>query len=402
MEGLEEQISMQLPETMTLSDLLTDNVMDDLSKDPPHMQDRNINWMTKNAMLLKSNMLSGSEGRHSLTVDGEVQKGCLETYLQRDQKIRELIAALVATTTSVCIRAFQFKLIQVGSDEMHQRNIWLLDGRFLLRKLAAKQRSINFADTLFWLPRKVTRPLSVFFYFQQPFIYGVLGTQHRQYAVHLWPLLPAKSETQSGALSLWSGANINKAVRKCTKKISDIPLDCQAIRQLAEGFLREKVPFLWEPFFTPHNCPPSGTYHIDSVLKQYSSHWGLDLLVGPTEMEKSKVAAVLLVSDIWQGLINVEEKSNVWLHLATEMLISPAAVHKDLAYAKAQHLKKLTLFDNAIDLTSLTQGLKLLENPDFSSFKVCCIEIKISTSTYLIRSTLMNLCIRWNSNVQIY
>ena len=157
MEGLEEQISMQLPETMTLSDLLTDNVMDDLSKDPPHMQDRNIDWMTKNAMLLKSNMLSGSEGRHSLTVDGEVQKGCLETYLQRDQKIRELIAALVATTTSVCIRAFQFKLIQVGSDEMHQRNIWLLNGRFLLGKLAAKQRSINFADTLFWLPRKVTR-----------------------------------------------------------------------------------------------------------------------------------------------------------------------------------------------------------------------------------------------------
>ena len=99
--------------------------------------------------------------------------------------------------------------------------------------------------------------------------------------------------------------NINKAVQKHTKKILNISLDCQVICQLAEGLLHEKSPSCEN--LTPHSCPPSGTYHINSVSKQYSSHWDLDHLIKPTE---SKVAAVLLVLDIWQGLINVEEKSN--------------------------------------------------------------------------------------------
>jgi hypothetical protein len=170
MEQIEEHISWQLPESLTISSLLTNNVMDDLSPNAPHMQTENSIWMTNNATLLKVHMLHQPEARHSLMLNGTLQLHQVEKYLQRDQEIRGLIAALMATTTGLCLRPFQYKSIKIGSDAKNDRNIWILEGRFLFGKPAAKQLSVGFADTLFWLPRRVTRPLSVFFYFLQPFI----------------------------------------------------------------------------------------------------------------------------------------------------------------------------------------------------------------------------------------
>ena len=78
------------------------------------------------------------------------------------------------------------------------------------------------------------------------------------------------------------------------------------------------------------------------------------------------------------------------------------ALHTGSLSSTARPILVLWINDNTINLTSLTQRLKFLKNPDFFSFNVHCIEIKISTSAYLIWSMLMNLHIHWNWNVQIY
>lgn len=377
MQEIEDQISMQLPSSLKLSDLLTNDVMDDLTLPPPHMQTKNKGWMSANAMSLKLHLLSSSERHHSLMLNGKLQTDPLDVYLRRDQNIRGLIAALVATTTGLCLRPFQFKSIKIGTDTVHKRNVWLLDGRFLLGKPAAKQQSLAFAETLFWLPRNATRPLSVFFYFLQPFIDQVLCENNRQYSIDLWPLWPAEPKPKSGALSLWNGAHINKAVRRSTKNILDIPLSCNAIRQLAEGLLHEKLPSLFEPFHTSRDRIPSGTYHIDHVLKIYAAKHRLERLVDPTNIEKDKIAAVLLTSDIWQGLIHVEPKSDVWLPLAKETFMFYSGIYNDMAYAKAQHLKKVTELSGPVSLNTLSQALKLLEKPNFFNANVCHIGFNI-------------------------
>ncbi|KAN0141557.1 hypothetical protein V8E53_000019 [Lactarius tabidus] len=366
-DTLKDKISMQLPECQTFLDLLTHPVIDDLSHAPPHKQIQNSSWMDHNAQQFKHHMLSSNEQRHFLTSQGKLQKEKLQVYLQHDQEIRGLIAALVATTTSVCLRSFQFKSILIGSDANKQRNVWLLNNRFILGKPAAKQHSISFADTLYWLPSKITDALLVFFYFQQPFIDDILGVDNHQYAIHLWPLWPARSNAKSDALSVWSGSDINEAVQKYTKMILDVPLDCQSIRQLGEGLLHQKFPLLFEPFhISPHL--PTGTYHIDHILQQYAKTLGLERLVDPIMMRKDKIAAVLLVSDIWQALIKVEPKSETWLPISTDTFIFPATLHKDLAYTEAQQLKEIALSSKLINAQSLTEGLKLLENSDFFSF----------------------------------
>ena len=370
---------MQLPEGLAFSDLLSHDVIDDLSSTPPHKQTQNSTWMSKNALVFKNCMLSPNEQQHLLT-----QEEQLHVYLQHDQEIRGLIAALVATTTSVCLRPFQFKSILIGSDVKQQRNVWLLDGRFLLGKPAAKQHSISFADTLYWLPRKITDALLVFFYFQQPFINDLLGEDHCQYAIHLWPLWPARSNIKSDALSVWNGTDINKAVRKHTKRLLKVSLDCQTIRQIGEGLLRQKVPLLFEPFNMSPHCLPTNSYHIDQTLQQYAQTWGLERLVEPTMMRKNKIAAVLLVSDIWQTLIKVEPKSEAWLPIATDTFMFPTTQHKDLAYNEAQHLKETASFGNPIDVQILTEGLRLLENSDFFSFDVSLFETKIIIHAYYI------------------
>jgi hypothetical protein len=384
MKSLKAKISMQLPEGLAFSDILTHDVEDDLSHAPPHQQTQNSTWMNNNALVFKDHMLSPNEQKHLLTLQGKIQEKQLHVYLQHDQEIRGLIAALVATTTSVCLRPFQFKSILIGSDAKQQRNVWLLDGRFLLGKPAAKQRSISFADTLYWLPRKITEALLVFFYFQQPFINDLLGGDHHQYAIHLWPLWPARSNIKSDALSVWSGTDINKAVQKHTKMILKVPLDCQTMRQMVEGLLRQKVPLLFEPFNTSPHCLPTNSYHIDQILQQYAQTWGLERLVEPTMMRKDKIAAVLLVSDIWQALIKVEPKNEAWLPIATDTFMFPTTQHKDLAYMEAQHLKETAFLSSPIDVQILTEGLRLLENSDFFSFDVSLFGTKIIIYAYHI------------------
>ncbi|KAF8346247.1 hypothetical protein F5887DRAFT_1073895 [Amanita rubescens] len=359
MDSLEEKITMQLPSGLAPSDLLTSSIEDDLSSNPPHLQPANSTWMNSNAQEFKNRMLSPTEGRHHLISQGKLQQDFLETYLQHDQEIRGLVAALVATTTSVCLRPAQYKSININSGTKQQRNIWLIDGRFLLGKPAAKQRSIDFADTLYWLPRKITHMLSIFFFFQQPFIDDILGVDNGQYAIHLWPLWPSKSNT----VVLWSGVHINQAVRKYTKKILNIALDCQTIRQIAEGFLHQKFPHLFEAFNTSGDFLGNrDTYHIDHVLQRYAQHCGLGRLVEPLKIKKDKIAALLMVSDIWQALIKIEPQNEIWLPIATDTFIFPATSHRDLAYVEAQQLREAT---KLIDEQSLSKGLELLENPNF-------------------------------------
>ncbi|KAF8665016.1 hypothetical protein AX14_006689 [Amanita brunnescens Koide BX004] len=382
MDSLEEKISMQLPGSLTPSDLLTSSIKDDLSSDPPHLQPENSTWMNNNAQKFKHHMLSPIEGRHHLISQGKLQQDFLETYLQQDQEIRGLIAALVATTTSVSLRPAQYKSININSGMKQQRNIWLIDGRFLLGKPAAKQRSMDFADTLYWLPRKITHILSIFFFFQQPFIDDILGVENQQYAIHLWPLWPSKSNTTV----LWSGIHINKAVRKYTKKILSIALDCQTIRQIAEGFLRQKFPPLFEAFNTSSDFLGKHTYHIDHVLQQYAQHCGLERLVEPLQIKKDKIAALLMVSDIWQALIKIEPQNEIWLPIATDTFIFPATLHRDLAYVEAQQLRQTS---KPISEQSLSEGLKLLENSNFfnidhsedsvhhDSFESACIFLRV-------------------------
>jgi hypothetical protein len=361
MNSLEEKISMQLPNGFTPSDLLTSSVKDDLSHNPSHLQLENSSWMDKNAQELKHCMLSQTEDRHRLTSQGVVQADRLETYLKQDQEIR----GLIATTTSVCLRPAQYKSINLSSGMDQERNVWLINGRFLFGKSVAKQCSVDFANTLYWLPRKMTDSLSIFLFFLQPFINDILGAKNYHYAGHLWPVWPPKSDI----VSLWSGTHINQAVRRYTKKVLNVPLDCQTIRQMAEGFLRQKFPSLFEPFNTSGSLG-NGVYHIDHVLQRYIQHHRLQRLVEPLGIKQDKIAAVLVVSDIWQALVKIEPQNEIWLPIAVDTFIFPATSHQDLAYAEVQQLKKTTLFSKPIDVQSLSKGLKHLEISDFFDLNV--------------------------------
>jgi hypothetical protein len=360
MDSLEEKITMQLPDSITSSELLMSSVKDNLSNNPPHLQPENNPWMKDSLQKFKRHMLLPTEEQHCLFSQGKLEHNRLEVYLQKDQEIRGLIAALVATTTSVCLRPAQYKSINVNSPTQ-QRNIWLLDGRLLLGKPAAKQRSVDFADTLYWLPRKMTHPLSIFFFFQQPFINDILGAENHVYAIPLWPLWPSKMPTAP----LWTGIHINKAVRKYTKMILKVALNCQTIRQMAEGALCQKFPLLFEAFYASGNFLANDTYHIDQVLRSYAQQFGLECLVEPLQIGKDRIAAVLMVSDIWQALIKVEPQNDVWLPIATDTFIFPATSHKDLAYIEAQQLKGRKLLNGPIEEQSLLECLKCLEVSDF-------------------------------------
>jgi hypothetical protein len=158
---------------------------------------------------------------------------------------------------------------------------------------------------------------------------------------------------------------INKAVRKYTKTILKVVLDCQMIRQMAEDAFCQKFPLLFEAFYASGNFLANDTYHIDQVLCSYAQQFGLERLVEPLQIGKDRIAVVLMVSDIWQALIKVEPQNDVWLPIATDTFIFPATSHKDLAYIEAQQLKGRKLLNGPIEEQSLLECLKHLEVSDF-------------------------------------
>ena len=126
-KSLKSKISMQLPEGLTFSDILSCDVKDDISYAPPHQQTQNSTCMNNNALMFKDLMLSSNEQQHLLILQEKIQEQ-LHVYLQHDYEIRGLIAALVATTTSVCLCPFQFKSNLIGADAKQQCNVCLLGG----------------------------------------------------------------------------------------------------------------------------------------------------------------------------------------------------------------------------------------------------------------------------------
>ncbi|KAH8985267.1 hypothetical protein EDB83DRAFT_2326127 [Lactarius deliciosus] len=63
-----------LPEGLNPLGLLTQSIKDDLSPNPPHLQDKNRAWMGKNANKFKNLMLSPHEKHHQLTSQGKIQQ----------------------------------------------------------------------------------------------------------------------------------------------------------------------------------------------------------------------------------------------------------------------------------------------------------------------------------------
>lgn len=384
MSNLEARISMQLPEAMRAGDLLQRTIDDDFSPQSPHLQHPSNAWMEERLHHFKAAMMS--ERHHQLFEHGELHQAKFALYLQHDQEIRGLLATLVAITTSVCLRPAQFQSIVVnsGDDNFFKRNLWILNGRFLFGKPKAKQRNKQYYDTLYWLPSGITRALSLFLFFQQPLISDLLplaGVKEHQYSTHLWPsyTLPSRGSESKPKQCGWDGKHINSQVFRHTKAVLKIGLDCQTVRSMAEGYFRQKFPSLFEDFNVP--CvAPRGSYHIDNVLQPYAHHYSLEQLVVPAEMEKDRISACLMVSDIWQAIIRAEPQRDIWRPISTDTFLFPAILHRDHAYHLALHLKETVLgvTNTRLTIDILSRGLLQLEKPSSIMFDlpVSCLLIE--------------------------
>ncbi|KAF8346795.1 hypothetical protein F5887DRAFT_1072887 [Amanita rubescens] len=375
MNELQEEVSRQLPEGLMLPDIISHQLLqDDLSARPFHLQEANASWACKSRQIFQEKMLSMEETRHGLfTAGGKAVRHQLNHYLKRDQKIRALLVTLMASTTAVCMRAFQFQSLMVNLKENPQleRNIWLVSGRFVIGKPKAKQRHIDFAQTLFWLPPQVTDHLAALLSIIQPFICELLdGLQEEGhlYNSHLLPFIPPDLEFDSdeSAVENWDGSRVNNVVKEKTQKKLKISLDIPLIRQLAEGVLRHKIPLLFEFFHSPDNVHlEKDKYHFLGTLKLYTERLHLQRLSNLTGIALDQVAACLMVCDIWQALHRLVAHQDCWKHIVRDSCIFPALDYRDLAYSEAQFLKKLSYYSLDSSRT-LSQGLALLAQPGFS------------------------------------
>jgi hypothetical protein len=273
------------------------------------------------------------------------------------------------------MRHFQFQSLIVNLTENPQieRNVWLVLGRFVIGKPKAKQRNIDFAQTLFWLPPQISDALAALLLIIQPFICKLLDGLHEEghlYHSHLLPFIPPdlESDSDQSAMEIWNGSRVNNVVKKKTQKELKISLDIPLIRQLAEGVLRHKIPLLFEFFHSPGNVHlDEDEYHFLDALKSFAEDHHLQRLSNLTGIALDRVAACLMVCDIWQAIHRLVPHQDYWKNITRDSCVFPALDHRDLAFSEAQFLKKLNHF---LNIEVLSQGLALLAQPRFSESEV--------------------------------
>jgi hypothetical protein len=270
------------------------------------------------------------------------------------------------------MRAFQFPSIVLDGCEGIDRNIWIIDNRFAPGRPRAKQRGIQFSDTLFWFPRQSTSALATLFFFQQPFICSLLqrmGSGEHLYASHVWPLwpIPNTDTIRDGPTMLWQGPDVSQYVVKHSEEISGTRLDPAIIRQMVQGVLRDKVPSLFMSFLSRDSEQlADGSYRFLETLRAYANQHGLQALQNATGIPVETAAECLIVVDIWQCMHGIEPPNVVWKSMVANSHLFPATEHDDLAYLEARNSKQVASLTTGLVISedSLTRCLKLLEIED--------------------------------------
>ncbi|KAH9988502.1 hypothetical protein BJV77DRAFT_964397 [Russula vinacea] len=172
---ISDAVAQQMPNDMTICDIAESIKFDDLSKDAPHKQDGNKTKAKIIAETFEKTMMSPAEDKHTLfDKHAALSDKHFRKYLKQDQNIKGLLCTLLAICSAVPMRPWQFASILFDSCHDADRNVWLVNGRFVVGKPKAKQQNLDFVDTAFWFPRGVTSELITYLYFQQPFICSLL------------------------------------------------------------------------------------------------------------------------------------------------------------------------------------------------------------------------------------
>jgi hypothetical protein len=369
-------VANQMPSFMAVSDVTNRLFSDDLSKMAPHKQENNKAHTAFATHTFLEKMMSPVENRHHLfNVDGTLNNEMLKKYIMRDQEIKGLLCALLTSCSAVPIRPWQFGSIVFDSCGEADRNVWIIDDRFVAGKPKAKQLHLLFADTVFWFPRAITSDLIAFLYIQQPFISSLLvkkGIVDLLYASHVWALPSTRSRNTYS--KVWNGQDINQKVRNLTQGLIGSPVDPQLARQSSQGLLRDKIPILFEIFQSRGNLHlEQGSYRHQPCLESYAIRHNLKRLAHMSNIPVDRVSACLIICDIWQSMHKIEEADPIWQPMVVGSYIFPTVAHDALAYLGAQNFKMManTSSQCIFDQHSLTRGVTLLTDTDSLEDKVC-------------------------------
>ena len=376
MSMIRTAVANQMPSGMAVSDVANQFLSDDLSKMAPHKQESNKAHTALTTKIFLGKMMSPVENRHHLfNVDGTLNDKMLKNYITRDQEIKGLLCGLLTSCCAMPMRPWQFGSIVFDSCNEADRNVWIVNGRFVVGKPKAKQLNLTFADTVFWFPRAITSDLIVFLYYQQPFISSLLtrkGISDLLYASHVWALSSTRSRKTYS--KVWNGQDVNRKVRDLTRRLIGSPVDPPLARQSSQGLLRDKIPVLFQIFQSRDNLHlEEGSYSHQTCLESYAIRHSLKGLAHVANMAVDRVSACLIIGDIWQSMHKIEQADPIWQPMVIGSYIFPTVAHDPLAYSGAQNLKIIADIGSkyVFDQDSLTRGVILLVDPDLLEAKVC-------------------------------
>lgn len=320
-----------LPSSTTLDAFSTTSIRDDNVSDGPHAQRQNHSVIASiQTQLRKEYMMDTSRRLFSKDIKA------LKDWRRLDQRVLALLAVIFTLYCGFPFRSWQFSGLKFHSTDGSYRNVWILsDGRVIIANPQAKQRWRKVYQTLLAFPQQIAAALIFYLFIIRPLACeafdGLSGYNLSAYRYEIW----ARATARKGRLVdpyRWTGNDVSRSVGEITRKALTVRLTPFSMRQIAQAFLHEKFPLLFEHGLSPKKAmvPPN----VSAELHQYSKECCFHSRCMPPD----NAVALLAISEIWQAALGIRPPNCAWEYLVEGSFLFPSRKYRTLAFFHARGL----------------------------------------------------------------
>ncbi|PPR04899.1 hypothetical protein CVT24_007142 [Panaeolus cyanescens] len=275
---------------------------DSYSPASPHRQEGNSLWTTE----FQKSWTQKAFGIGA-TTDSIDSTKVLES-LNKERAVLSHLTTILSLGCGVSLRSWQFASVYYDSFEDSLRNVWFLDGSFVVTHPKAKQRNVARAPSLHALPKCISHHLMVYLYLFRPLLCNALlrmDVDTGGYAYAVWcsmhhsttPKTTSKPTPTSIVPQYWSGTSIGTVLKSSTKATIGIPVTPLLARQVSQAVFRDKFPQLME----------TAGIRPTIVMQTLSTVWPS----WPT-IASSIGIQMMMVSRVWQDMLQIEQLESTW------------------------------------------------------------------------------------------
>ncbi|GLB45400.1 hypothetical protein LshimejAT787_2200630 [Lyophyllum shimeji] len=280
-------------------------------------------------------LTASKEPRSLVNANGQLVAEKLAGWLDQEQEVLAIVAAIFALSAGPTFRSFQFRGLRYDSSPDHDaRNLFFLpNGRIILANPRAKQLNADNAPVALSFPPLTSPHLSFFFWILKPVAINLLDLAKMDVPAYCWCIwvTPNPRSRRTHEPHFWQGSDFNRKIQRLTRDRLGFQIDCGLVRQISHAVLRDKLPSLFD-------SPELTATALMSLVENGPLRDFANALRVPTfvTLSQKEGCISLLVSELWQMVLGLRELNTILEFLVPGSNLFPTLKYSTVAFHRAR------------------------------------------------------------------